>query len=161
MSSEITLSSFFCSLVVLLTLVCAKCVDDQTDREKKNTNKQKEVLLNCYGGISISFLFFQFDFFFSPFSFICVSIIIHTRNPMTQHFGCGKQPHTRTQPTIMHTQDVLHRWVNGILNGRPIGVFLTLKNIFESSSFSCCCSWCSPSCFVVHMAQIILVSIQW
>lgn len=112
------------------------------------------MLLNCYGGISISISFSVASFFFPPLSFTCVSIIVHKKSDDLA-FRVW-QIATHSQPTIVHIQNVLYCWVNGILNGRPIGVFLTLKNIFESSSFRYWC-WCSCYCCCCSCSRFLLV----
>ena len=105
------------------------------------------------GAAKLLWWHFHFFFFFSlllsfsssPLSFTCVSIIIHKKSDDLAFRVWQIATRTHNPQPCTHTGYVLYRWVNGILNGRPIGVFLTLKNIFESSSFHCRCCYCS--CF--------------
>lgn len=101
MSSEITLSSFFCSLVVLPTLVCAKCVDDQTDRQKK----YKQIERGAAKLLWWHFHFFFFRLLFSPIEFhLCFYYYTHKKSDDLAFRVWQIATHTHTTHNHAHSR---------------------------------------------------------
>lgn len=75
-------------------------------------------------------LWWHFHFFFSCFFLFPIEfLLLYTQEIRWLSISGVANSHS-TQSyshTHRHTEDVLNRWVNGILNGRPIGVFLTIE----------------------------------